>query len=73
MVEMTPLSLVLLLVVLPALVLVFDPTNSLALASKTRKSGKFSGLPCDVYRVRRLENGWYAVQFYTEADWEHCG
>ena len=53
--------------------LVFDPTDSLASASKTRKSGKFSGLPCDVYRVRRLENEWYAVQFYTDTDWEHCG
>jgi hypothetical protein len=60
-------------VVLPALVLVFDPTDSLASASKTRKSGKFSGLPFDVDPVPRLENEWYAVQFYTDADWEHCG
>jgi hypothetical protein len=56
-----------------AVYVVFDPTDSLASASKTRKSGKFNGLPCDVYRVRRLENKWYAVQFYTDTDWKHCG
>jgi hypothetical protein len=52
--------------------LVFDPADSLASASKTRTSGKFGGLPCDVFRVRRLENKWYAVQFYTNTDWENC-
>jgi hypothetical protein len=52
--------------------LVFDPTDSLASASKTRASGRFSGLPCDVYRVRRLDTKWYAVYFYTDTDWEHC-
>ena len=53
--------------------LVFDPTDSLAAASKTRMSGKFGDLPCKVFRVRRLEKEWYAVQFYPDTDWEHCG
>lgn len=51
---------------------VFDPTNSLFQATKTHQSGKFNGLPCDVYRVRRLENHWYAAQFYTDEFWDRC-
>jgi hypothetical protein len=53
--------------------LVFDPTDTLASAANTRNSGKFGLLPCDVYRVRRRENGWYTVQFYTDTAWEDCG
>lgn len=52
--------------------LVFDPTDTLATAAKTRKSGKFGDLPCEVFRVRQREKEWYTVQFYTETDWEHC-
>jgi hypothetical protein len=51
--------------------LVYDPSQKLAAASG--KSGKFPGIPCDVYRVRGLSNNWYTVWFYTETDWEHCG
>ena len=53
--------------------LVFDPNDSLAAAAKSQSPGKFSGLPCEVYRVRRLENDWYTVQFYTDTDWNSCG
>lgn len=49
--------------------LVFDPADSLMAAAKARQSGKFSGLPCEVYRVRRLETHWYTVQFYTGQTW----
>ena len=52
--------------------LVFDPTDTLAIAAKTRKSGKFAELPCEVFRVRQREKEWYTVQFYTNTDWEHC-
>lgn len=49
--------------------LVFDPTDSLSLAASSHKSGKFSGLPCEVSLVRQLESHWYAVQFYTNEYW----
>jgi len=49
--------------------LVFDPTDSLAVAAKSHSSGKFSGLPCEVRRVLRLESHWYSVAFYTDEEW----
>ncbi len=52
--------------------LVFDPSNSLAVAAKTHEQGKYSGLPCEVVRVQRLEDDWYTVLFYTDTDWDDC-
>jgi hypothetical protein len=52
--------------------LVFDPTDSLSEAAKTHQPGKFNGLPCKVPLVFRLERNWYAAQFYTGTDWDHC-
>jgi hypothetical protein len=52
--------------------LVFDPTDSLSVAARSHQSGKFNGLPCKVDRVLRLERNWYAAQFYTGTDWDHC-
>lgn len=52
--------------------LVFDPTDSLAAETKSHPAGRFSGIPCEVPRVRRLENGWYSVMFYTETEWGRC-
>ncbi|MFY9904891.1 MAG: hypothetical protein WBX02_14315 [Terriglobales bacterium] len=52
--------------------LVFDPTDSLSRAASSRQPGKFGGIPCEVNLVRRLESHWYAVQFYTSQDWDHC-
>ena len=52
--------------------LVFDPTDSLSAAAKSHLPGKFNGLPCKVDRVLRLERNWYAAQFYTGTDWDHC-
>jgi hypothetical protein len=49
--------------------LVFDPTDSLAIAAKMRSAGKFSGIPCEVLGVLRLENHWYSVVFYTDEAW----
>ena len=44
--------------------LVFDPNDSLAAAAaRTGTPGKFSGIPCKVWRVRHLENQWYTVFF----------
>lgn len=53
--------------------LVFDPSNSLAAAAKSHSPGKYSGIPCEVPSVRRLEDRWYIVLFYTDTDWNHCG
>ena len=52
--------------------LVFDPNDSLAAAARSRSAGKYKGIPCEVPQVRRLENRWYTVLFYTDTDWKHC-
>jgi hypothetical protein len=52
--------------------LVFDPKDQLLHASSTGTSGKYPGIPCEVYRVRRLEKDWYVVEFYTEQGWDNC-
>ncbi len=52
--------------------LVFDPTDSLAMAALSRQPGKFDGIPCEVPLVRRLESHWYTVQNYTAQYWDKC-
>jgi hypothetical protein len=52
--------------------LVFDPTDSLSAAARSHQPGKFSGIPCEVFRVRRLESHWYTAQFYTNEYWDQC-
>ncbi len=52
--------------------LVFDPEDSLAGAAKSHSSGRFSGIPCEVPEVRRLESEWYTVRFYTDTVWDRC-
>ena len=47
----------------------FDPTDSLSNAASTHQPGKYSGVPCEVVLVRRLETAWYTVQFYTDERW----
>ncbi len=49
--------------------LVFDPTDSLSQAASNRQPGKYSGIPCEVFLVRRLESHWYTVWFYTNYEW----
>jgi hypothetical protein len=49
--------------------LVFDPTDSLSQAASSHQPGKYNGIPCEVFLVRRLESHWYTVQFYTNQDW----
>lgn len=48
---------------------VFDPTDSLAQAARSQQPGKYAGLPCRVFLVRRLERHWYTVRFYTDKEW----
>jgi hypothetical protein len=52
--------------------LVFDPADSLSLAASDNQSGKFDGIPCKVFRVRRLEAHWYSVIYYTGSYWDAC-
>jgi hypothetical protein len=52
--------------------LVFDPNDALINAAHNHSTGKFDGIPCEVWRVRRLNNHWYSVTFYTDTDWNHC-
>jgi hypothetical protein len=52
--------------------LVFDPTDSLSAAARSHQPGKFSGIPCEVFLVRRLESHWYTAQFYTNEYWRQC-
>jgi len=49
--------------------LVFDPTDSLAGATKEPPPVKADGLPCEVARVRRLGRQWYVVLFYADTYW----
>jgi hypothetical protein len=52
--------------------LVFDPADALSAAAHSATPGKYPGLPCGVARVKRLDQHWYTVLFYTETDWDHC-
>jgi hypothetical protein len=52
--------------------LVFDPTNTLSAAAKNNQAAEFNGVPCKVRAIRRLENHWYAVLFYTDQAWGEC-
>ena len=52
--------------------LVFDPNESLSTAASSHSAGKFSGIPCEVSLVRRLESHYYTALFYYDTDWSHC-
>ena len=52
--------------------LVFDPTDSLSSVARNRQSGTFVGIPCEVYRIRRVESHWYTAQLYVDEDWDKC-
>lgn len=51
---------------------VYDPDDSLSSPSRSKSPGNFSGVPCTVYRVRRLEKYWYSLVFYTDTEWGRC-
>jgi hypothetical protein len=50
----------------------FDPNDLLSAETRSRPTGKVSGIPCEVRLVHRLENHWYSVTFYTDTDWAGC-
>lgn len=49
--------------------LVFDASDSLLGASESGPPVNAAGLPCEVFRVRRLDPQWYVVLFYSETFW----
>src|SRR6185437_6020225 len=49
---------------------VFDPKDSLLMAAKNHSSGRFSGIPCDVHEIRRLESHWYSVTLSMNEWWD---
>jgi hypothetical protein len=52
--------------------LVYDPNDVLLNQLSTHDEGKFSGIPCPVRLVHRLEPHWFTVQFYTSTSWNEC-
>jgi hypothetical protein len=50
--------------------LVFDPADLLSGAARSHQPGKYNGIPCEVFVVRRLEEKWYTVRFYTDRVWK---
>lgn len=52
--------------------LVFDPDDSLSTVAGNHSSGRFSGIPCEVSRVFRLESRWYYIVYYTDLEWDTC-
>lgn len=52
--------------------LVFDPDDALRTAVNAKDPIRAKGLPCDVWKVNKLENQWYAVTFYTDTGWDDC-
>lgn len=50
--------------------LVFDPTESLSQEIKRHSSGKFVGIPREIWKLHRLESHWFYAVFYTDTEWE---
>jgi hypothetical protein len=49
--------------------LVFSPDDRL----RRYSPGDLSGLPCEVWKVHRLEKQWYMVKLYSNDRWDSCG
>jgi len=55
---------------------VYDPTDSLLVATKDQSPGiykRYKGIPCEVESVRRLESHWYSVVLGMNEWWDRCG
>ena len=50
--------------------LVFDPSDAVLAAVKSRRRDTLKGITCEVGFVQRLESHWYSVVF--DIDQEHC-
>lgn len=49
---------------------VFDPSDSLSKATKKNVPAQYSGIPCTVIRIRRLEKHWYSVVLDMNEFWD---
>jgi hypothetical protein len=49
---------------------VFDPSDSLSEATKKNVPAQYSGIPCTVIRIRRLEKHWYSVVLDMNEFWD---
>ena len=49
---------------------VFDPSDSLAAATKSDIPARYKGIPCKVISVRRLEKQWYSVVLDMNQFWD---
>jgi hypothetical protein len=52
--------------------LVFDPADTLSAAARNNQVAKFNGVPCKVRAIRRLEDHWCSVLFFTDQAWGEC-
>ena len=52
--------------------LVYDPTDQLRNTTDTVGGKHGPGLPCEVWKVWRLEPHWYNVVFFTNTSWDSC-
>jgi len=50
--------------------LVFDSNNLLSQEIKRHSSGKFSGIPGEIWKLHRLQGPWFYAVFYTDTRWE---
>ena len=53
--------------------LVYDPEDTLLDQTRAHGEGKFTGIPCPVYQIHRLEPHWFTIRFYTDTTWNQCG
>jgi hypothetical protein len=50
--------------------LVYDPSDSLSRATKNNGAREYTGIPCKVILVRRLEKQWYSVVLDMNQFWD---
>jgi hypothetical protein len=52
--------------------LVYDPADRLGNATVSARARHGAGLPCNVWKIWRLEPHWYNVVFFTNTSWDSC-
>ena len=53
--------------------LVHDPEDRIRHMRRTKNGVRVEGLPCEIWKVRRLEKQWYSVVFFTNENWSTYG
>ena len=52
--------------------IVYDPSDELSAFTGEDRGIVPPGIPCKVWRLQRLQRGWYVAQFYTDETWTSC-